>query len=141
MAELKTKKNVMSIAEMRQSLSSADSQADFTALLSIFSEVTGEKPLVWSNGVVGFGTYSYASTRSSQKGEWFVTGFAFRKNTIAIYIIPGLEKYQSTLKTIGKHKVSGKSCLHIKKLSDIDITVLKQLIKQSVQDMKGMNHG
>ena len=84
--------------------------------------------------MVGFGHFHYKSV-SGREGDWFLTGFSPRKQNLTIYITPGFDKYESLMKQLGKHKTS-KGCLYIKKLEDVDMKVLKQLIKQSYQDMK-----
>ena len=84
--------------------------------------------------MVGFGSYHYKYD-SGREGDWFLTGFSPRKQNLTIYIMPGFDKYDSLMKKLGKHK-TGKSCLYISKLEDVDTKVLKELIKQSFQYMK-----
>jgi len=136
MAELKTKKNSITVKKAIENISDEQQRTDSKKLLKIFFEATKEKPIVWSNGVIGFGTYKYKSDRSAQHGEWFVTGFSPRKQNITIYIIPGTDNHKHLLKQLGKYKISGRSCLSIKTLSDINIKILKKLIIASVKDVK-----
>lgn len=138
MAELKTKKDFIPVKDALDSIPDEQKKEDCQKLLKIFSEATSEKPAVWGNGVFGFGTYNYKSERSSQAGEWFRTGFAPRKQNITIYIIPGLKNYPKILEQLGKHKISGVSCLAIKKLSDINTEILKKLIIASLKDTRTM---
>lgn len=134
-AELKTKKNDASVKEFLAS-EAGDRLEDCQKLLKIFSETTKEKPTMWGTSIIGFGSYHYKSERSSQEGDWMLTGFSPRKKSISIYIMSGFKKYGELLEKLGKHKVSGGSCLYINKLSDINTTVLKKLIKASVEEMK-----
>ena len=134
MAELKTQKNNASISKF---ISTEDEQKrqDCQGLLKIFEEVTKEKATMWGESIVGFGEYHYKYP-SGQEGDWPITGFSPRKQNISIYIMPGFSKYQNFLAKLGKHKVSKGSCLYIKKLVDIDVKILKKLIKDSVSQMK-----
>ena len=136
MAELKTKKNKASVTEFIKSIQDDQKRKDCKALLKIFREATGKRPAMWGTSIVGYGSYHYKSDRSSQEGDWPLTGFSPRKQNLTIYIMPGFKSYTSLLKKIGKHKISGGSCLYIKKLEDIDIAVLTTLIKKSVAEMK-----
>lgn len=97
-------------------------------------EVTGKRAKMWGENRVGFGKYHYKYA-SGREGEYFVTGFSPRKQNFTIYIMPGYSDYQHLLKKIGKHK-SGKSCLYVKNLDDIDLEVLRALITESVNEMK-----
>lgn len=134
-AELKTKKTRKSVSKFLTSVDVEEKRNDSKKLLKIFTEATGKKAVMWGTSIVGFGSYHYKYP-SGQEGDWPLTGFSPRKANISIYIMPGFKKYKSILKKIGKHKVSGGSCLYIKRLSDIDTTLLKKLIKTSVADMK-----
>ena len=138
MAELKTKKIKTDINMIIDAIPDEEKQKDCQEFLKIFQDATKTYPIIWSNGVIGFGTYHYKSDRSTQEGEWFVTGFSTRKQHFTIYLIPGTDNYKVLLKKLGKHKVSGRSCVNIKKLSDIDTKVLKKMIISSVTDMKKM---
>ena len=94
---------------------------------------TGWKPELWGTGLVGFGSYHYVYA-SGREGDWPVTAFAARKQNLTVYIMPGFEKYDALMQKLGKFK-TGKSCLYLKRLSDIDQKVLKQLIASSVKAM------
>ncbi len=136
MAELKTKKNKTSVKDYIASIESEQKRLDSQELVKIFEEVTGYKSVMWGSSIIGYGSYHYKSDRSSQEGDWPLTGFAPRKQQISIYIMPGFKKYEKFLAKLGKHKVSKGSCLYVKKLADIDLKVLKELIKDSVAVMK-----
>ena len=136
MAELKTQKNKASVTDFIATLDDEVKRKDSQQLLKIFKEVTKEKPSMWGSSIIGYGSYHYKSDRSKQEGDWMMTGFSPRKQNISLYIIPGVGKYKNLLEKLGKHKISGGSCLYIKRLSDIDEKVLKELIKVAFQDMK-----
>lgn len=136
MAELKTKATKASALAFLKSIPDEGKRADSLALAKLFAAATGEKPVMWGEAIVGYGKYHYESERSSQKGDWPLTGFSPRKANLTLYIMPGFKEYGDFLKVLGKHKVSGGSCIYIKRLSDIDTRVLVKLIKRSVADMK-----
>lgn len=135
MAELKTQKNDASVEGFVNSIDDDSKRLDSLKLLEIFDECTGEKPAMWGKSMVGYGSYHYKSERSSQEGDWMMTGFSPRKQNLTIYIIPGFSKYQNELAKLGKHKTSV-SCLYIKRLSDINLEILKKIISDSFVTMK-----
>ncbi len=136
MAELKTKVTTQSVTAFLKNVEPLDKRKDSLLLLKIFKDATGLPAKMWGTSIVGFGSYHYESTRSSQKGDWMLTGFSPRKQNLTLYIMPGFKEYGTLLADLGKYKVSGGSCVYIKKLSDVDEKVLTQLIKQSVLAMK-----
>ena len=136
MAELKTQKNSASVTKFIDSVDDEQKRADAYELVKIFSEVTGEKPMMWGDSIIGFGEYHYKSDRSTQEGNWMLTGFSPRKQQISLYIMSGFKEHSEILKEIGKHKLSKGCCLYIKRLSDINIKVLKKLIRASVKEVK-----
>lgn len=136
MAELKTQKNKASVSKFLASVEDEERRKDGQALLKIFKEVLSEKPEMWGTSMVGFGSFHYKSERSKQEGDWPLTAFSPRKQNLTIYIMPGAGKYPELLSKLGKYKISGGSCVYVKRLTDVDTAVLKKLIKQSVQDMK-----
>jgi len=131
MAELKTKENDASVTEFINSISDKQKREDSLKLLKIFEEVTKEKPKMWGTSIIGFGKYHYKSERSKQEGDWPLTGFSPRKQALSIYIMTGVGNYKKLLKDLGKYKLSSGSCLYVNKLEDIDIKILKELIKES----------
>ena len=143
MAEIKTKVTHQSVTAYLKAIEDADKRADGQKLRKIFIEETGCKPQLWGNTsttFVGFGCYHYKSERSTQEGEWPLTGFSARKQNLTIYIMPGFNDYRAILEGLGKFKLSKGSCLYIKHLSDIDEKLLRKLIKQSTNDMR-KKHG
>lgn len=135
MAELKTKVSNASVGAFIKSVEDSQKQKDCRALLTIFKEATREKPKLWGDSIIGFGSYHYESKRSAQKGDWPLTGFSPRKQNLTLYIMPGFKLYGDLMEKLGTYKTSV-SCLYIKKLTDIDVAVLSKLIKRSVVDMK-----
>lgn len=135
MAELKTKPNSASVLKFLKSVTPEGKRDDSLKLLKIFEEVTGEKAKMWGQSIVGFGMYHYESERSSQKGDWPMTGFSPRKQNLTVYIMPGFKEYGDLLAKLGKHKTSV-SCLYINRLSDIDTKVLAKIIKLGFVAMK-----
>jgi len=135
MAELKTKKSIASPTDFIASVMDDERRKDATQMLKIMKEVTGERPVMWGSSIVGFGSYHYKSERSRQEGDWPMTGFSPRKQSLTIYIMPGFKEYGPLLKKLGKHTISGGSCIYVKRLNDIHIPTLKTIIKKSVAEM------
>ena len=102
--------------------------------MKIMKEVTGKRPKMWGDSIVGYDSYRYKYA-SGREGDWPVTGVSPRKQALTLYIMSGFKKYPALMKKLGKH-TTGSSCLYIKKLEDIDTKVLKQLIQESVKYMK-----
>ena len=92
---------------------------------------------MWGDSIVGFGSYHY-KYESGREGDWFVTGFSPRKRNLTLYIMSGFDEYDKLLGKLGKHSI-GKSCLYIKKIEDVDVDVLKELVQKSVDHMKKAN--
>jgi len=137
MAELKTQKNKASVAQFIAAVDDPQKRKDSKELLKIFKEVTKMSPAMWGGSIIGYGSYHYKSKRSKQEGDWMLTGFSPRKQALTIYIMSGFEKYEVLLRKLGKYKHS-RGCLYVKRLEDIEVVVLKKLIKASVADMKKM---
>jgi hypothetical protein len=97
-------------------------------------KITKEKPKMWGASIVGFGSYHYKYD-SGHEGDMCITGFSPRKQNLTLYILPGFERYELLMSKLGKYK-TGKSCLYIKRLADIDEKVLEKLIAESVVYMK-----
>lgn len=133
MAELKTKATNESVTDFLNKVTDKGRRDDCFAVLEIMKDVTGEEPKMWGSSIVGFGRYHY-KYESGREGEWMITGFSPRKGDLTLYIMPGLGAFPDLMKRLGKFK-TGKSCLYIKKLKDVDPGVLRQLVKQSVKKM------
>ena len=134
MAELKTKRTDDSVDTFIASIENDQRRTDAGELLKIFAIATGMKPALWGS-IVGYGQYHYKSDRSSQEGDWPLTGFSPRKANLTVYIMPGFDTYEDQLKLLGKCKTSV-SCIYINKLSDVDTEVLTAIIRDSVAAMK-----
>ena len=135
MAELKTKATDENVTSFLNRVSDKVRRDDCFAVLEIMKDVTGEEPRMWGPSIVGFGRYHY-KYQSGREGEWMITGFSPRKTDLTLYIMPGFEALPDLMKRLGRFK-TGKSCLYIKKLEDVDRGVLRQLVKQSVKKMAG----
>lgn len=137
MAELKTQKNDASVEAYLNSVENKRRREDSFKVLELMKEVTGEEPKMWGTSIVGFGEYHYQYA-SGREGDWMLVGFAPRKQSLTLYIMSGFAAYDDLLDDLGKHK-TGKSCLYINKLDDVNIATLKELIHQSVEHMKETN--
>ncbi len=135
MSTLKTVANDGSVEDFLQTVPDEVKRNDSFTLLELFSKITGEKAKMWGSSMIGFGQYHYKSERSKQEGDWPLTGFSPRKQNLTLYIMPGFDNYQELLKDLGKHKTSV-GCLYINKLSDVDMSVLQEIIQQSYKDMR-----
>lgn len=133
--KLKTKKNKKSVASFIQAVPDPERRKDAKELLQLMKEVTGEAPAMWGTSIIGFGTYHYKSERSQQEGDWPLTGFSPRKAALSVYIMPGYRDYGALLKKLGPHKM-GRSCLYIKRLSDIHKPTLKKIVAEGVRYMR-----
>lgn len=133
MAELKTKPTEENPSKFLKGIEDDQKRSDCLELLALIEAITGKKPKMWGTSIVGFGNYHYKYA-SGREGDYFVTGFSPRKQNLTIYIMPGFTRYEAVMSKIGKYK-TGKSCLYIKKLDDIDRDLLRELISQSVKDM------
>ncbi len=134
MAELKTKRNKGDVEAFLNSVPDEKKRQDSFAILDLMKQVTGEEPEMWGDSIIGFGSYHYKYA-SGRDGDWFVTGFSPRKQNLTLYIMAGFDNYNQLLGKLGKHSI-GKSCLYVKKIEDVDMDVLKELVKQSVEHMK-----
>lgn len=134
MAELKTKQTEQSVDDFLNKISDAQRREDCFAIAKLMEEATSSKPKMWGPSIVGFGSFHYKYD-SGREGDWLVTGFSPRKQDLTLYLMMGFEKHGDLMKQLGKHRTS-KSCLYIKRLSDIHLPTLKKLIKASVKDLK-----
>jgi hypothetical protein len=101
--------------------------------MELLKEVTGKPPEMWGDSIIGFGTYHYRYA-SGREGDWMLTGFSPRKQNITLYIMAGFDEYAGLLERLGKHSI-GKSCLYIKRIEDIDLDTLRELVRLSVAHM------
>ena len=134
MAELKTKLNKASVEKFLNSVKDEQKRQDSFKILEMMKKITKEEPKMWGPSIIGFGKYHYKYA-SGHEGDMCMAGFSPRKEALTIYILPGFEKNKSVMEKLGKYK-TGKSCLYIKKLDDVDTNVLRQLISNSYKYMK-----
>ena len=134
MTELKTKRNKGDVEAFLNNVSDERKRQDSFAILELMKKVTGQKPEMWGDSIIGFGSYHYTYA-SGREGDWFLTGFSPRKQNLTLYIMAGFDGYDQLLRKLGKHS-TGKSCLYIKKMDDIDADVLEELVKKSVEHME-----
>lgn len=134
MAEAKTKPTKESVKDFLNRIPQAERREDCFAVAKMMEEITGEKPKMWGPGIVGFGTWHYKYA-SGHEGDWPVAAFSPRKKDLTLYFMPGFEGRTELMEKLGKHSV-GKSCLYIKRLSDIHLPTLKKLIKTSIKDLE-----
>lgn len=134
MSEMKTKPTNQSVKEFLNKVSDEERRADCFAVAKIMEEITGEKPKMWGPSIIGFGSYHYKYA-SGREGDWPIAGFSPRKKDLTVYLMVGFEKNGELMEKLGKH-TTGKSCLYIKRLSDIHVPTLKKLIKTSVKETK-----
>jgi hypothetical protein len=131
-AELKTKQTEESVSAFLNKIADQSRREHCLAVVDLMRDVTKEEPKMWGSSIVGFGRYRY-KYESGREGEWPITGFAPRKGDLTLYITPGFEPFPEV--SLGKYK-TGKSCLYVKKLADVDLKVLKELVTQSVRKMQ-----
>jgi len=134
MAEAKTKLTEKSVDSFIATVEDGKVREDCYTIINLMEKVTGEKPKMWGSAIVGFGKYTY-KYESGRSGEICMTGFSPRKANITLYVLAGFPEQAELLQDLGKHK-SGKGCLYIKKLDDVNINILKSLIKESITFLK-----
>jgi hypothetical protein len=137
MAELKTKLNDASVEDFLNSIEDEQKRDDCFAVLKLMKQVTKAEPKMWGSSIVGFGSYHYKYA-SGREADWMLAGFSPRKQNLTLYIMAGFDNYDALLARLGQHS-TGKSCLYIKRLADVDTGVLKELVTQSVAHMKATN--
>lgn len=134
MTDLKTKLNDASVADFLNTVEDVQKRKDCLELVELMKEITGEDPKMWGDSIVGFGTYHYKYA-SGREGDWMQVGFAPRKQSLTLYIMSGFSRYEALMKDLGTFK-TGKSCLYVKRLSDVDRAVLRELVALSVEHVK-----
>ncbi len=130
------KMNNQNLSSVKDYIASLDEQTvkDAQVLLEMMQKVSGHEPKLWNAGTIGFDTYHYKYD-SGREGDGLVIGFYPRKGKITVYLMDGTKRYSQLLDNLGKHTLTG-YCLYIKKLSDIDLKVLEQILKQSYEYIK-----
>ncbi len=131
MAELKTIPTKSSVDKFLKGIKDGHKRADCYTILELMKKATKAQPKMWGTGIVGFGDYHYVY-ESGREGDWFITGFSPRKQNLTLYVMGGFHQFEDLMKKLGKHS-TGKGCLYINKLEDVDTKVLKELITKSVK--------
>ncbi len=134
MAENKTTPNDQDVEQFLNSVDDERKRKDSFTILELMKQVTGREPRMWGSSIVGFGSYHY-TYESGREGDMPLAGFSPRKQNLTLYNMGGFEWYDDLLKKLGKH-ITGKGCLYIKRLDDVDLPTLKSLIEESVKHVK-----
>ena len=131
MAELKTKETTASVSAFLNQIADEGRRQDCLAVVEIMRAVTKEEPKMWGSSIVGFGLYrqKYAGGREA---EWMIPGFSPRKGDLTLYGMGVFDKFPDLMKNLGKYKTA-KGCLYIKKLTDVDVKILRKLVTESVK--------
>lgn len=130
MTDNKTKPTGGSVEAFLHGVPDASKRTDALALIDMMQNATGEKPAMWGPSIIGFGSYHYRYD-SGREGDSPIVGFSPRKAALVLYIVTGFGGAERLLSTLGKH-TTGKSCLYVKRLADVDVHVLRKLVDQSV---------
>lgn len=134
MSEAKTKPTAVDPLQFIAEIPDEARRSDLLQLHELMQRVTGKPAVMWGPNIIGFDQYQYRYA-SGHSGEWAVTGFANRAKDITVYLMAGAEDSQELFERLGKHRM-GKSCLYIRKLADVDLQVLEQLVRHSVSEIK-----
>jgi uncharacterized protein YdhG (YjbR/CyaY superfamily) len=134
MAELKTQPTRASVTEFLAGIDDRQQRADAKKVAAMMRRATGKRAKMWGASIVGYGSYHYKYA-SGREGDFMITGFSPRKKALTVYIMPGFRGLKKMMEKLGKYK-TGKSCLYIKNLSDVDEKVLERLIDESVRQMR-----
>ncbi len=138
MAKLKTSLNDGSVTDFLDQIEDEGKRDYARQICAMMERLTGEEPKMWGKSIVGFGSYHYRYN-SGREGDWFLTGFSPRKQSMTIYIMPGFDLFPEIMEQLGKYK-TGKSCLYVKKPEDIQTEQLEKLIQVSVDYMREKYH-
>jgi len=137
MAELKTKPNRKSVNAFLETVRDPQKRKDCETLVKLMKEITGAEPQMWGGSIVGFGSYHFKYA-SGREGDWFQAGFSPRKQSLTLYVMSGFKRHDELMAKLGKYK-TGKSCLYIKKLEDVNKIVLRELVNESVAYLQTLN--
>ncbi|MBI9049583.1 MAG: DUF1801 domain-containing protein [Anaerolineaceae bacterium] len=137
MTQNKTTATDNDVMAFLNAVESEKKREDSLIIKQLMQELSGEPAVMWGASIVGFGSYHYRY-ETGREGDMPIVGFSPRKQAITLYIMDGFDKHAELLGKLGKHK-TGKSCLYIKKLEDIDMDILRELVCQSVAHMRKTN--
>ena len=134
MAENKTRPTTASVTGFMNAIGDRQMRADAKKVAAMMRRATGKRAKMWGPSIVGYGSYHYRY-ESGREGDFIITGFSPRKQALTVYIMPGFSSFSKLMSELGKY-TTGKSCLYIKRLADVDEDVLEQLIRESVEYMR-----
>lgn len=134
MSDLKTKPTNLSVSAFLRAIKDERTRKDCQLLVKMMADATGARAKMWGPSIVGFGSYHYTYA-SGREGDWFLTGFSPRKQNLTLYVMSGFDEYEELLAGLGKHKI-GKSCLYVHSLEDLNLSVLRRLIRASVRHLR-----
>lgn len=134
MAEPKTKATKNDVAAFVTKITDPTKRADTQAMIAVMKRATKNDPVMWGASIIGFGSYRYKYD-SGREGDWPIIGLSPRKQNLTLYIMPGFEEFADLLAKLGPHS-TGKSCLYIKRLSDVDLPTLTKIVTRSIAKMK-----
>jgi hypothetical protein len=137
MAENKTKPTIASVTAFLNKIQDTQIRNDCFAILKMMQNLSRKEPVMWGSSIIGFGTFHYIY-ESGREGDTVVIGFSPRKQNISIYMMCGLEKVKGELLNLGKYK-TGKGCLYIKSLSDVDTVALKKVLTKGFKEASKLN--
>lgn len=130
MAGNKTQPTDADVDEFMAGIENDRRRSDARTVLALMREATGEEPRMWGDAIVGFGQYHYRYD-SGREGDWFLAGFSPRKSNLVVYLMSGFPRHAELMSKLGKHR-TGSSCLYINRLEDVDLDVLRELVRRSV---------
>lgn len=131
-AEIKTKPTEVSVDDFLCTVADEQKRADTVAIIEMMTKLSGEPAVMWGSSIVGFGNRKYKSPNTGREVDWMKIGFSPRKANFALYLSANIHEDADTLKKLGKHK-TGKGCLYISKLADVDLKVLKSMIAAALK--------
>ena len=137
-AEIKTKPTDESVDDFINSVGDEQKQNDSRTILDLMKKATGKQPKLWGTSIIGFGDVRIKSPNTGREVDWFRIGFSPRKANLSLYLTGDINSYAEELQKLGKHK-TGKGCLYINKLSDVNVNVLKQMITRASKPKKSTN--
>ena len=133
LAKIKTTENASSVDDFVNSVSDKQQHTDSLTMIKLMEKVSNEKPKMWGKSMIGFGNKRYKSPKTGREVDWFKIGFSPRKANLSLHLVLDMKAHASTLEKLGKHK-TGAGCLYIKKLEDIDLNILENLILISLKE-------
>lgn len=139
MAKLKTRPHDGDVEAFLDGVEDESRRRDAYEILALMKRVTGEDPRMWGPSIVGFGSYRF-EYESGREGDWFLAGFSPRKQALTLYIMSGFAEHDALLAKLGEHK-TGRSCLYVKRLDDVDTAVLEELVRRSVAHVSKRDAG